>query len=206
MTIVRVEYAENKDVAHFNGFRFRRDKKTGYYLSSLKIGNRRKRLHNYVWEYFNGKPPKGFHVHHKTHDKYDNDIEHLELMGSSKHLSLHSTINAKSNQEWVAANLRDNAQPKAVEWHKSEEGRDWHREHYDNMKDKLHSKELKECNNCGQDYVAKTSFSKFCSNKCKSAHRRKSGVDNIVKLCEKCGEEYIANKYQNTKYCKVCKN
>lgn len=43
-----VQYFENGDLAFFNGVYFRRDKKTGYFLSSTKP---RKRLHVYVWEF-----------------------------------------------------------------------------------------------------------------------------------------------------------
>lgn len=203
---MRVKYSEDKDVACFDGYKFRRDKSTGYYLSSRKIGNGRKRLHVYVWEFYNGSTPEGTHVHHKTQNKYDNDIEHLELMAKSKHLSLHSEEYAVNNHSLMVENLRVNATPKAVEWHGSDEGREWHKEHYERMKDKLHAEVNKTCENCGTTYVAKNSASKYCSNKCKAAYRRKSGVDNVVKKCEKCNKEYIANKYQKTKYCELCKN
>lgn len=49
-----VEYQENGDLAIINEYKFRRDKKTGYYLSTRLIGKKRKRLHIYVWELING--------------------------------------------------------------------------------------------------------------------------------------------------------
>ena len=36
--------------AYVDGYKFRKDSKTGYYLSSKKIDGRRPRLHVYVWE------------------------------------------------------------------------------------------------------------------------------------------------------------
>ena len=49
----------------FDGRKFTRDEKTGYYLCSTKdlIGSR-KRMHVYVWEYYNGLVPEGYHIHH----------------------------------------------------------------------------------------------------------------------------------------------
>ena len=62
------------------------------------------------------------------------------------------------------------------------------------------------CEYCNKEFVNTQINSRFCSNKCKSAWRRKSGIDDITKICFKCGKEYIANKYQKTKYCPLCKN
>lgn len=42
---------------------------------------------------------------------------------------------------------------------------------------------------------------KFCSNNCKSAYRRKSGVDNEERICKICGEIFITNKYSKAKVC-----
>lgn len=44
----------------FDGKKFTRDDKTGYYLCSTGDENNvRKRMHVYVWEYFNGPISKG---------------------------------------------------------------------------------------------------------------------------------------------------
>jgi sugar lactone lactonase YvrE len=67
---------------HFNGIKFTRDEKTGYYLNSTI----RKRLHRYVWEFYNGKIPEGYQIHHKDKDKSNNDISNLELMPFSAHV------------------------------------------------------------------------------------------------------------------------
>ena len=203
---MQVTYKENNDVAIFNGYKFRRDKSTGYYLSSKKINGKRKRLHVYVWEYFFGEIEEGFHVHHVEEDKSKNDIADLELMQGTEHIKLHANNFVKDNYDAIIENLNENARPKASEWHGSDEGKEWHKEHYENMKHKLHMEIERNCDYCNKVYIGKSSRSKFCSNKCKSAHRRESGVDDVVKQCTKCNQEYIANKYQKTKRCKPCED
>lgn len=203
---MKVIYEENKDVAIFNNYRFRRDKKTGYYLSSKKIGDKRKRLHVYVWEYFNGELPKGYNIHHIDGDKSNNDISNLKLLSSSKHNSLHTRENCENNYDRVIANLNNNALPAAIKWHKSNEGRVWHKKHYEECKDKFIKEYEFNCLNCNKEFKSTNINSKFCSNNCKSSYRRKLGVDNVTKICVKCGEEYKANKYSKTKYCKKCKS
>ena len=64
-----ISYKSNGKFAYFNGLKFTRDDKTGYYLNSTI----RKRLHRCVWEYYNGEIPKGYHIHHKDNDKSNND-------------------------------------------------------------------------------------------------------------------------------------
>ena len=54
---------------YFNGLKFTRDDKTGYYLNSTI----EKRMHRYVWEFYNGPIPKGYDIHHKDEDKANNE-------------------------------------------------------------------------------------------------------------------------------------
>jgi endogenous inhibitor of DNA gyrase (YacG/DUF329 family) len=42
---------------------------------------------------------------------------------------------------------------------------------------------------------------RFCSNRCKTAHRYKSGVDNVTIACEQCGNEFTRNKYLKRRFC-----
>lgn len=201
-----IRYEQGGKYAYFNGLKFTRDDKTGYYLNSTI----RKRLHRYVWEYFKGDIPTGHHVHHKDGDKSNNHIENLVLVKHSKHVRLHGILNSIDDEwiEWARNNLHVNARPAASEWHGSEEGKEWHREHYQKMKHKLHAKEIKICDYCGKEYegfARKTD--RFCSNKCKSAWRRKVGLDNETRTCAYCGREFETNKYEKTKCCsRSCSN
>ena len=192
---------------YFDGKMFTRDERTGYYLCSTKNSDGvRKRMHVYVWEFYNGPVPEGYHVHHIDEDKSNNDISNLKIMPGSDHVSMHGKEMAENNYDKMIDNLNANARPKANEWHRSESGREWHKMHYKSMSKKLYKPMQFSCENCGKLFTSTQVRSRFCSNNCKSAWRRKSGVDDIVKICEDCGGEYRANKYASTKYCSVCKN
>lgn len=199
-----IQYVDNGDVAIFDNLSFRKDKRTGYFLNAKT----HKRLHVYVWEYFNGSIPNGYHIHHKDFNKNNNELENLELLSASEHSKLHSNSWSKERYERQAKILKEKAIPKATEWHKSEDGREWHKEHYEQMKDKWYKKDDFVCLNCGKIFTAVVSGqNKFCSNKCKSAYRRKSGVDNEKRKCEVCGAEFTTNKYSKAKTCsRSCRN
>ena len=204
-----IQYYDDHELACVDGYSFRIDKKTGYYLSSKKIDGKRKRLHVYVWEKENGKVPKNFHVHHIDGNKDNNDISNLTLMARSVHEKYHGSKMDNEQRERAKQVLIDIAIPLSKEWHRSEEGKEWHRKHgveaYKKRKPIRYC-----CTYCGTSFettkIYKAGSNTFCSNKCKAAYRRESGVDNIVKKCEKCGGEFIANKYSSVKYCKDCQN
>lgn len=200
-----VQYFDNGDLACFDGLSFRRDKRTGYYLNSTI----HKRLHVYVWEHYNGEVPKGYHIHHKDHDKNNNEVENLVLLSAHEHQTLHGNSWSEERKEWARQNLIDNARPKASEWHGSEDGKKWHSEHAKKVFGNLPFKTFV-CTYCGQEFQSRKTRKEnqncFCSGKCSAAYRRRSGVDDIVKVCERCGGEYIANKYQKTKRCPSCRH
>lgn len=204
-----IQYFDNYDLACVDGYSFRRDKKTGYYLSSIKIGDKRMRLHVYVWEKANGKLPKGYSVHHKDKNKRNNEIENLELLTKKEHAELHGRTMSEERRKLMAKNVMENAMPKAKAWHGTSAGIQWHRDHAKDVWEKAQLRKYL-CTFCGEEFETKNSYSEgsntFCSNKCKAAFRRASGVDDITKICERCGNEYRANKYQKTKYCPNCKD
>lgn len=76
----------------FDGKRFTRDDKTGYYLCATADDGKRKRMHVYVWEYFNGPVPKGYHIHHIDGDKSNNNIKNLQLLLAMEHEKLHGSM------------------------------------------------------------------------------------------------------------------
>ena len=192
------QYFDNGDLACFDGLSFRKDKRTGYYLNAKT----HKRLHVYIWEYYNGPVPKGYHVHHKDFDKNNNEIENLELLTASEHSSLHGQSWDEERLKKSAKILKEFAIPKATEWHKSEEGREWHKKHYEQMQDKLHRKTTFVCLNCGKEFEAEPNGqNRYCSNNCKSMYRRKSGVDDEVRTCVICGKAFKINKYAKGQTC-----
>lgn len=181
-----------------DGIRFYKDNK-GYWLSS-HINGKPVRLHVYVWEKHNGNIPKGYHVHHVNHDTNNNNIENLMLMEKYEHLRYHAKLQDK---EKIRENLKVHARPKAIEWHKSEIAKHWHKEHYENMKNKLHVRVEISCIVCGKNVNVGIggNGNKFCSSNCKSQHRRNIGIDNIIKKCEMCGSEFSTNKYSQGRFC-----
>ena len=42
-------------------------------------------LHRYIWEKNNGPIPEGYVVHHKDHNKMNNDISNLEMVSDIEH-------------------------------------------------------------------------------------------------------------------------
>lgn len=198
---MKIKYSNDNKKAWFNGFRFIKDNKTGYYLcSKLK-----KRLHRYVWEYFNGEIPEKYHIHHKI-DKSKNDIEYLECILSIKHCKNHGEIRMKDKEFFNS--FHEKGIEKAKEWHKSKEGHEWHLNHYNKTKDKLHTNENYTCEICNESFESiKRKNIRFCSNKCKSKWRRTQGIDNEKRNCLYCKKEFEVNKYRKTKYCsKSCSN
>lgn len=185
----------------YNGVTFTKDYRTGYYLSTRKIGDRRKRLHVFVWETENNtEVPAGFEIHHKDKDKDNNSISNLVLLTSQEHRQIH----ANSISDETLLKLKDNikkAQESAKVWHGSEDGKEWHKKHWENVKDKMFEKVDLVCKHCGKHF---TSYkrSKFCSNACKSAYRRENGLDDIELTCVICGKKFKRNKYG--KHPKTC--
>jgi hypothetical protein len=187
---------------YFNGLKFTRDDKTGYYLNSTK----RKRMHRYVWEYYNGAIPKGYEIHHKDGNKANNDISNLELLTAEAHQRYHAEHLTDEQRQKLAESLNRNARPAAIAWHKSAQGSEWHKKHYENTKEALHLKTQIICENCGAEFIGALN-SKFCCNACKSAYRRKIGADNIESECPICNKLFYTNKFAPAETCsRSCAN
>lgn len=174
----------------YDGLKFCRDDKTGYYLNSTI----RKRLHRYVWEKEHGEIPKGYHIHHIDGDKSNNSIENLALFTAGDHEKLHGAEQKRIEQARI--NLT-HARENAAKWHRSEAGKKWHSEH---AKGHKIPRVTKTCEVCGKEFQG-TKAQRFCSNNCKSKYRRMTKADNITAICGVCGKEFTTNKYKPSKYC-----
>ena len=193
-----VEYSDNGKYAFIDGLTFCRDEKTGYYLNSTI----HKRLHRYVYERENGPIQPGFHVHHKDHDRGNNEPENLELLSAKDHSNRHREEMPDELREWYRENMLKSAIPKAKAWHKSGDGREWHKQHYDSVRSVIHREGDMVCKQCGKLYQGIVNGKNaFCSNVCKSAWRRKEGIDNVERECTICGRTFTANKYSETVCC-----
>ena len=184
-----------------DGLRFVKDDATGYYRND-KL---RTRLHRYLYESKYGELPSDVHVHHIDGNKDNNNLDNLIAMLDSDHLTLHGALLTDEQRQRLRDNMETNARPAACEWHGSDEGRKWHKEHYEQMKDALHAKKRFECKHCGEAFYSNQAG--YCSNNCKSAYRRATGIDNITLVCPICGETYETNKYQLAETCsRSCSN
>lgn len=155
----------SKTVQKFNG--------ESFYLCGSYFQHKGKRLHRTVWEYHNGKIPKGYHVHHKDENKCNNDISNLVLMKSEYHRSKHAQTE-ESKQK--ARETIKHARAVAPEWHHSEEGKAWHSQR---GKENWNMRELNTyiCSYCGKEFQTKHIYSgnsnRFCHPNCRAAFRRR---------------------------------
>lgn len=166
-------------------------------------------LSRVIWENEVGPIPKGYQIHHIDRNPTNNNLSNLLCVPAKEHCEIHKEIQTKEEKDWCRNNLNKNALPEAVKWHKSDVGREWHRQHaLKNRENGCYTHELI-CSNCGKHYIGepyKNGGNHFCSGRCKTAFRRKSGVDDVPRICECCGKTFMANKRKGVKTCsKECR-
>lgn len=187
----------------FEGRWYLRDVR-GYYYNS----HTRKRLHQAVWISHNGPIPKGCEIHHKDLNKENNDISNLECLTRKEHHDLHNALLTDEERQWRRENLDKNARPKASEWHKSAEGREWHRNHVKEQiaKGQLNKKMMFNCSMCGKEFesIARNlNANHFCCNACKARYLRKKRREDksATRMCVICGKIFSCSKWSNTETC-----
>jgi len=77
------------EVKEFNNKPFYFHELSGYY-----VADDGQRMNIAVWEFYNGKVPKGYVVHHKDEDKGNNEIDNLELLEWGEHTRQHNICRA----------------------------------------------------------------------------------------------------------------
>jgi len=157
----------------FNGRKYNR------YPNSKNPAHRRyfaragARLHRDVWEFYKGQIPEGYQIHHIDEDTGNNDISNLECLPRRDHLAKHHAdyVARGRSEQQLAHMARINHLAKA--WHKSEEGREWHRQ---NAYASLHGPDTPKpyskshytgvCEWCGSAFEAKSPKKLMCSTPC----------------------------------------
>lgn len=136
-----------------------------YYLCGRYFQRKGVRLHRKVWEYHNGEIPQGYDIHHIDGDRANNNLSNLALIDEHKHMSLHMKEPErieKSKQSIVKA------MEKAKEWHKSEAGLEWHRNHMTNVQEKMRNRPMQTfvCAYCGKEFQSNfvRSGNRYCCN------------------------------------------
>lgn len=189
---------------YFNGIRFTIGPGRRYFSNSAV---KPKSMHQYVWTYYNGTIPKGYDVHHVDGDRYNNDISNLQLLERSEHKKLHGRQLTPEQRKRYRDNLNEKARPKAVEWHKSDEGKQWHKEQPKHRKDNRREI-VNVCQQCGKEFVTfANKGKKFCSGACSQKYRRQNGLNDVTAICVVCGKEFTTDKYAKAKTCsRSCAN
>lgn len=154
-------------------------------------------LHREVWKDANGvdEVPAGHAVHHIDGDTANNDPSNLKCLTHAEHMRQHPDIGL--TEEAIGKGIEA-----AKEWHKSEEGREWHRQHGKKVAEAVEGRE-KECDQCGEPFTDNSieGAGRFCSNACKAKARRERGDDDEERICEACRRPFTINKYSDTRSC-----
>lgn len=167
---------------------------TTYYYCGKYFQRDGVRLHRAVWEFTNGTIADGMAVHHIDEDRSNNRLDNLCLMVRGEHTSMHQSGHARP--------LSEPALSAAAKWHGSEEGIAWHKKHYELHGSGLHATAEFTCEQCNKAFVAVTTgTNRFCTNACKSAWRRKSGLDDVEADCPVCAAKFKRSKYSKKETC-----
>lgn len=80
------------------------------------------------------------------------------------------------------------------------DGREHAKEHLDAHREEMRRRDLL-CCWCRKKFSSAASHTRFCSNRCKSAWRRASGVDDRKRFCVMCGKQFIRNRFEGVVTC-----
>lgn len=207
------------------------------YLSRDKSGRGKVQLNNgesdstyrLVWRELEGEIEEGEDIHHKDENPSNDSLKNLEKMTHKKHTQLHKenknvtedqknkikeTFKKKRGDESWLSNSRDrmsHAREFASEWHRSEEGKGYHKENIkgattQEYRDLIKDREVEgKCSCCGGVFRYKTSgaigrIAKCCSNECYDILREKRR-ETKKKRCIICGEEFSCKENNNKTTC-----
>ena len=171
-----------------------------YFLCSPGSVRDNRRLHRQKWIDRHGPIPEGYEIHHKNGNALDNQLANLECLSIEQHKIKHplspSQIERRKQQ-------LDQCRHLAAQWHRSEAGRQWHKNHAQKMHFGKGQTIEYVCLQCGERCTScqTNKQAKFCSRKCKAAYRRSTGIDDEQRVCVICKTTFIINKYSRTQTC-----
>lgn len=195
------------EIVIFNGIKYRR------YPNSKRLNDRNYyrpaanyikagvgHLHREIWRAVHGEIPDGHQIHHKDGNPLNNRPDNLVCLSGSEHATLHAKEFPDWKRKWLVSKL-DDVREQATQWHRSEEGREWHRQHGIYCMQARDAQQYT-CNYCGKEFLSKgLEAPKFCSNNCRSSSRRSEKRDHVEKLCIVCQSLFLSNKYNHTLCC-----
>jgi hypothetical protein len=139
------------------------------------------------------------HIHHMDDDPLNNDIKNLECLTVKDHFAEHEW---DEDRRFNNRTLLNRIRPLTKAWHSSLEGKAKHSEIGKQAWINFVPIDLN-CKQCGKSFKSTRvgHDNKFCTNACKSAWRRKEGLDNVEKNCELCGSSFTSNKHAKVRFC-----
>lgn len=167
-----------------------------YYLCGKYFQRKGRRLHRTIWESLNGPVPDGSHVHHIDNNRSNNDPANLICISQFDHLSGHG----KEHTPEHLAKFNAMGREAAKSWHSSPEGIEWHRQHLANT-GAFKPFGSVTCARCSVVFDVRRIGQSFCSNACKAAARRASGVDDEARICASCRCAFRVNRYSHVLNC-----
>jgi len=158
-------YQREKWVGLFDGLRYHPE------MGQSKTAIRRARWQaRRLWVKTFGPLPRDMHVHHKDEDPFNNALDNLELLPGDEHNRRHT------KQNWQAGLMKPPTQEalvKAAEWHRSEAGLAWHKQHGPKTWDNRAWYSMT-CEVCHDLYASPfPTRSKFCHLNCKMTALRR---------------------------------
>lgn len=153
-------------------------------------------LHAEVWKDANGVDtvPAGHVIHHVDCNPLNNDPGNLRCVTRKEHARLHEGEVDRDSPEWLEHLAR--IRFLAAEWHGSDEGREWHRQHgADAYAKRDHIDKV--CVECGKEYTTRhIGDARYCSRAC--SRRVADRADRYTKQaeCPICGGAFAQNKYR----------
>ena len=182
-------FKKNDDVVReeivFNGKTYRR------YPNARQSAHRKyfscsgSSLHRDVWIYYRGEIPNDHHIHHIDGNTANNDIFNLECISGEDHYKMHAEERSENGKRPEQLQLLERIRHKTVDWHRSEEGKAWHRENAKTSLAKARAVNWREnlplltknCEVCGVSFATKNQRKTLCGAACqtKKSRVKKSG-------------------------------
>lgn len=192
------------ETVEYNGITFRRYPESDnpadreyFRPSGDQIRNGVEALHREIWKDANDvdEIPDGHLIHHSDGDTGNNASENLECVTPSEHVRRHPDMGDLTDEEI------EKGVEAAKKWHKSDEGRKWHKQHWkESLGAVFENPKTKDCEQCGDEFVYFTT-ARFCSNACKAKARRERGDDDEQRICVICRNPFTVNKYKEQPTC-----
>lgn len=204
MPRTRTDLQETTERIVFNKIPYRRYPNSpklelrNYFICSKYKGMKVRRLHQAIWEHYNGPIPEGHHVHHKDGNTLNNDISNLECLSNKEHRRTHWTPEDAER----ARKMAEDARPLTKAWHASEEGLKWHSENgrkvWENMPSKTHV-----CTVCLEKFESRSNRAvvRFCGLNCKMQSFRDRKKGTLQKNCAHCDAVFATSSVQPSAYC-----